>query len=73
MNSKSFLQRHPVVPYFVTAFLISWLGAFIVVAPKLLQGQQIPRLDGLLMFPVMLLGPSVAGIVPSPNDQPSAH
>lgn len=62
MNIKTFIQRHPIVSYFAMAYLISWIGAFLVVAPKLIQGEAIPRLDGLLMFPVMLLGPSIAGI-----------
>jgi membrane protease YdiL (CAAX protease family) len=62
MNIKTFIQRHPIVSYFVMAYTISWLGAFLIVAPGLIQGEAIPRLDGLLMFPVMLLGPSIAGI-----------
>mgnify|MGYP002401724185 CR=1 FL=1 len=43
-------------------YLISWGGALLVVAPRLLQGKPISQVDGLLMFPVMLLGPSVTGI-----------
>ena len=57
MNLKNFIQRNPVPAYFIATFSISWLGAFILVSPKLFSGQPIPKLDGLLMFPIMLIGP----------------
>jgi uncharacterized protein len=62
MNFKAFIQRYPVASYFGITFMISWVGAFLVVAPKLMRGEALSTTDGLLMFPVMLLGPSITGI-----------
>ncbi len=62
MNLSAIVRRHPVVAYFGMAFTISWVGALILVAPRIISGQPIGQTYGLLMFPVMLLGPSLAGV-----------
>ncbi|SRR5579875_2158295 len=62
MNIKSLIQRHPVVSYFVMTYIISWLAALLVAAPQLVQGKPLGQLQGILMFPAMLLGPSITGI-----------
>jgi membrane protease YdiL (CAAX protease family) len=63
MNYKNYIRRHPVSSYFQITFAISWLGAFIIAAPKLFRGQPIPKMDGILMFPIMLAGPVGASII----------
>jgi membrane protease YdiL (CAAX protease family) len=57
------IRRHPIVTFFALTFAISWAGAFAVAAPYLTRHQPLPKMTGILMFPVMLLGPILAGIV----------
>jgi membrane protease YdiL (CAAX protease family) len=63
LASSFSLRRHPVTCYFALTFFLSWLGAFLVAAPHLLRGEPLPKLTGILMFPAMLVGPSVSGIL----------
>jgi membrane protease YdiL (CAAX protease family) len=62
MSAVEVVQRYPLRSFFLLTFSISWLGAFSVAAPYLLRHQTPPRIAGILMFPVMLLGPSLSSI-----------
>jgi membrane protease YdiL (CAAX protease family) len=62
-KSETFLMRHPIAAYFALTFVISWMGALLVVAPHLLGHEPLRKMTGILMFPAMLLGPSLTGIV----------
>jgi uncharacterized protein len=63
VDREALTRRYPVVAYFALTFLISWTGALVVAAPHLIRDEALPKMTGILMFPVMLLGPSLAGIV----------
>lgn len=65
MNARlrAFLERRPATCYFALTFFISWAGALCVALPHLLHRRPVPKLAGILMFPVMLLGPSISGLL----------
>jgi len=63
MNFKRYILTHPVTSYFILTFTISWLGALLLVAPEVFHGEPVPKMTGILMFPVMLIGPSAAGTI----------
>ena len=50
------------VAYFAVTFSVSWGAALCVALPWLTRGRALPGLAGILMFPAMLLGPSVTGL-----------
>jgi membrane protease YdiL (CAAX protease family) len=56
------LDAETSVSYFILTFTVSWTAAFLVTAPRLLQGAPLLKLTGILMFPAMLVGPSFSGI-----------
>lgn len=58
----SAIRRHPVLSYFAMTFALSWGAALSIAAPHLLRHESLPKLTGLLMFPVMLFGPFLAGL-----------
>ncbi len=62
-ETKLSTVRHPVLSYFVLTFAISWAGALLVAAPYLVRHESLPKMAGVLMFPAMLLGPSLSGII----------
>lgn len=57
------IRRHPVASYLLLTFAISWTGAFFVASPHLLHYEALPKMTGILMFPAMLVGPSLTGIL----------
>src|ERR1700745_1795525 len=62
-NRVSIIKRYPVVAYFALTLMTSWVGALPVAAPHLWRHEPLPEITGILMFPAMLLGPSLTGIV----------
>src|ERR1700740_679883 len=62
-NPGATIRRYPVVTYFALTFTISRTRALAGPPPNAFRPLPPPKMTGILMFPVMLLGPSFAGIV----------
>jgi membrane protease YdiL (CAAX protease family) len=57
------VKEYPAATYFCLTFLLSWSAALAVALPRLLRREPLPTLTGVLMFPAMLFGPSICGIL----------
>lgn len=62
-SAASFLRRNDVLAYFVLTFFVSWSGALAVVVRNVVSGQSISKTTGLIIFPVMLVGPFASGLL----------
>src|SRR5215211_6576499 len=61
---KAFIKTHPLLSFFTLAFVISWAGVIMVVGPSGISANKLPSdMRIALLFPTMLLGPSVAGLL----------
>jgi membrane protease YdiL (CAAX protease family) len=65
MPTKSFAQRYPLVLYFGLAYGITWGDILIYLSSKGFQLSAIRTPDVLVMFLLMLLGPSLGGLLSS--------
>jgi membrane protease YdiL (CAAX protease family) len=63
MNIRALIRRYPLTNYFLLAYAISWGGSIAVAGPKFLRGETMQLADALRMAPLVLAGPSVAGIL----------
>jgi membrane protease YdiL (CAAX protease family) len=58
-----FIQDRPVGVFFLVAFVIAWLGSFLVAGPKFFRGEVIELLDIMMMGLAMLAAPILSGIL----------
>src|SRR5829696_4665740 len=61
---KAFIKRRPLLSYFILTFAISWGGILFVVGPSGISANRLPSdMQIALLFPTMVVGPSVAGLL----------
>jgi len=57
------LQRHPLAWFFALAFGISWGGILVIAAARGFDLSPLQPVEGGLIFLMMLLGPSLSGLI----------
>jgi hypothetical protein len=62
---KAFIKRHPLLSYFALAFAISWSGVLFVAGGPggISANREASEMQVTLLYPVLIVGPSVAGIL----------
>ena len=60
---KRLIQDRPVGLYFLVAFVIAWLGSFLVAGPKFFRGEVIELVDIVMMGLAQLAAPILSGIL----------
>jgi membrane protease YdiL (CAAX protease family) len=63
MKMAIWFSRHPVVGYFMLVYGISWGGILIFLLATGFNLGALPPLETVLMFVLMLLGPSTSGLI----------
>lgn len=63
MKIRALVQRYPLISYFVLAYTIAWGGTLLVAGATRLQGSALSSTQLALVMLMMLLGPSVAGVI----------
>lgn len=62
-KNPSFLQRHSLLTYFLLAYAITWGGILLFLASIGFQFALIRMQEGLIIFGLMILGPSLSGLI----------
>ena len=62
-TKSSFLQRHSLLTYFLLAYGITWGGILLFLAFIGFEFSAIQMQEGLIIFSLMILGPSLSGLI----------
>lgn len=63
MKEQEHIEPTRPLYYFLLCFGISWTGALLISWPTLSRHEPFQKMVGLLMFPVLLIGPPAAGLL----------
>src|SRR5215470_6669361 len=63
MSLRTAIQQYPTGSFFGVAFSVSWGSGLAVMVPKLLSDKALEPMDALLLFPVLVIGVGLAGIL----------
>ena len=62
MSLKNFVERHPVLSYFILVYLIAWGAILLIVQALASSGETDPTVWTAIVFLPLLIAPGIAGI-----------